>query len=237
MVFDREISQRAPDSESGNSGLLSKNVIVTGDELMDVKQIQILLDEMLAADSQKRKELVERGTLFDGYHPEMEEVHVINSKKLDQIINEFGFPTRSKVGEKSEAAAWTVVMHSISNPPLMKRILALLKSPHYKDQVDPKELAYLEDRVRVFEGKPQIFGTQFDWDENNLLSPYPIENLELVNELRQKLGLRPIEEQTEIMREQARREGAQPPKNYLERVREFETWARRVGWSTEEKSC
>lgn len=200
---------------------------------MDVKQIQILLDEMLDADSQKRRELVERGTLFNGYHPEMEEVHVINSKKLDQIINEFGFPTKSKVGEESATAAWTIVMHSISNPPFMKRILALLKSPHYRDEVEPKELAYLEDRVRVFEGKPQIFGTQFDWDENNLLSPYPIENLELVNELRQKLGLRPIEEQTEIMREQAQREGNRAPKNFLERAKEFEEWARKVGWITE----
>jgi hypothetical protein len=203
-----------------------------GDEMLDEKQIQKKLNEMLEADFQKRRQLIERGTLFDGYDPEMEEIHVINSKKLDQLINEFGFPTKSKVGKESAAAAWTIIMHSISNPPFMKKILALLKSPDYIDEVEPKELAYLEDRVRVLERKPQIFGTQFDWDENNLLSPYPIENLEKVNELRENLGLPPIEEQTEIMRERAGKEG-ETPKNYLARLKESEDWARKVGWITD----
>ncbi|MFS0727661.1 DUF6624 domain-containing protein [Paenibacillus sp. 1P07SE] len=199
---------------------------------MDVKQIQLILQEMLKDDFQKRDELIERGSLFIGYHPEMEQIHVINSKKLEQIINEFGFPTKSKVGKESATAAWTIVMHSISNPPFMKKILALLKSPQYKDQVDLKELAYFEDRIRVFERKPQIYGTQFDWDENDLLSPYPIENFKRVNQLREKIGLLPIEEQTEIMRERARIEGNQPAKNYLERVKEIEEWAKKVRWIT-----
>lgn len=200
---------------------------------MDVKQVQTQLNEMLAEDSLKREELITKGTLFNGYHPEMEAIHISNSKKLEQIINEFGFPTKSRVGKESATAAWVIVMHSISNPPFMKKVVALLKDPRFTDEVDPKELAYLEDRIRVFEGKSQVFGTQFDWDENNVLSPYPIENVEKVNELRTKLGLLPIEEQTEIMQERARREGDQPSKNYLERVRERAAWARRVGWITE----
>lgn len=197
---------------------------------MDVKQIEIKLNEMLEADVQKRNELIEKGTLFNGYHPEMEEIHVSNSKQLDQIINEFGYPTKSRAGKVAATAAWTIVMHSISNPPFMKKVLALLQSPPYKDEVDPKDLAYLEDRIRVFEGKFQIYGTQFDWDENDLLSPCPIENLERIYELREKIGLLPIEEQTEMMRERARKEGDRPLKNYLERVKESEEWARKVGW-------
>lgn len=197
---------------------------------MDAEQIQQKLKEMLEADLQKRNELIKKGTLFDGYHPEMEEIHVRNSKQLEQIIDEFGYPTAGTFGKEAAAAAWTIVMHSISNPPFMKKVLAMLQSPQYKDEVDPKDVAYLEDRIRVFEGKPQKYGTQFDWDENHFMSPYPIENIEKVNELREQIGLLPIEEQTKIMRERARKEGEKPPENIEKKLKEKEEWARRVGW-------
>jgi hypothetical protein len=199
---------------------------------MDTKQIQKQLHDMLDTDLQKRKQLLESGSLFDGYHPEMEQVHVTNSKRLEQLINEFGYPTKRKVGVEAASAAWTIVMHSISNPPFMKKILDLLKSPHYIDEIEPRELAYLEDRICTLGRKPQIYGTQFDWDENNLLSPSPIENLQKVNELRIALGMSPIEKQTEIMRERARQEGHKPPGDYHARLTEMEDWARKVGWIT-----
>lgn len=197
---------------------------------MTIEEVQIEINNMLDVDLQKRKELVEKGTLFDGYHPEMEAIHIANSKRLEQIIADFGYPTEDRVGKEVAAATWTIVMHSISNPPFMKKVLTLLKSRDYLNEIDPQELAYLEDRVLVFEGKPQIFGTQFDWDEDGLLSPYPIENPDQVNELREKIGLLSIEEQTVVMRQRALAEGEKPPKKYSLRLKEMDVWAKKVGW-------
>jgi hypothetical protein len=33
------------------------------------------------------------------------------------------------------------------------------------------QAAMLEDRIRAFEGRPQRYGTQFDWDANGEPSP------------------------------------------------------------------
>lgn len=96
-----------------------------------------------------------------------------------QFIGEFGYPIEIRVGNKLAEGAWLIAMHSISNPPFMKKVLALLKIPSLQGQVDLKKLAYLEGRI--FEGKTQIFGTQF-----RQLSPYPIENPARVNELRER---------------------------------------------------
>ena len=44
--------------------------------------------------------------------------------------------------------------------------MKLLEVAVSENKADPKNLAYLTDRVALFEGKPQLYGTQFDWDEN-----------------------------------------------------------------------
>ncbi|MBK8081497.1 MAG: hypothetical protein IPK25_15205 [Saprospiraceae bacterium] len=38
-------------------------------------------------------------------------------------------------------------------------------------KADAKSLAYLTDRIAVLEGKLQLYGTQYDWDNNGNMSP------------------------------------------------------------------
>lgn len=59
------------------------------------------------------------------------------------------------------------------------------------------DLAYLKDRVYMYAGKKQIFGTQFNKD----FSFYPIEGAEHVNERRLAIGLPSIEEYLELIKE------------------------------------
>lgn len=80
-----------------------------------------------------------------------------------------------------------------------------------ENKADPKNLAYLTDRIAVFESKPQLYGTQFDWDENGNLSPNLFDDLIKVNERRKSIGLNTLEEQTEIIRIQAKNENQSPP--------------------------
>jgi hypothetical protein len=58
-------------------------------------------------------------------------------------------------------------------------------------------------------GKDQIYGTQFDVDEEGWPTPFPITEPETVNEKRKALGLNSLEERMEEMRERERQRRTQ----------------------------
>jgi hypothetical protein len=95
---------------------------------------------------------------------------------------------------------------------------------------DPKQLAYLTDRIAVFEDKLQLFGTNFDWDENGELNPNSYDDLIKVNQRRKSIGLNTLEEQTEIIRQHALAENQFPSADFQAKKLQFEDWRKRVGW-------
>lgn len=186
--------------------------------------------ELKNADLALRDELIQCGRLSEGYDEEMKALHNRNAIALNAIINYIGYPTITKVGKEASEAAWLVIQHAIKQPQFMKRCVQLLQTAVHENEADPKSLAYLTDRIAVFEGKPQSYGTQFDWDENGDLSPNAFDNLLEVNKRRKMLGLNTLEEQTELIRRNARNENQYAPKNFEERKREIEVWKKSVGW-------
>ncbi|MDI9862011.1 DUF6624 domain-containing protein [Flectobacillus roseus] len=178
-----------------------------------------------------RDKLAKEGRLSEGYDEEMRDLHIYNANILNEIIKEIGFPTIEKVGKEANGAAWLVIQHSIALPIFMKRCASLLKEVVDAQKADSIHYAYLSDRIAVLEDRPQVFGTQFDWDENGKLSPNPIEDVANVNERRKSVGIpNTIEEQTESIRFHARHDNLTPPKNFMKRKQEMEEWKKSVGW-------
>jgi hypothetical protein len=198
---------------------------------MDYKSIAEKIIDLKNADLALRNKLVQSGQLSEGYNEEMKELHNKNAKVLSDIIVIIGYPTIDKVGKEANEAAWLVIQHSIGQPEFMKKSAELLKSAGDENKADPKSLAYLTDRIAVLEGKPQLYGTQFDWDKHGNLSPNLFDDLNKVNERRKSIGLNTIEEQTEIMREQVKSENQSPPKDFEKRKQEIEQWKKNVGWT------
>jgi len=124
------------------------------------------LIELKNQDEVLRSKLLHEKRLNDQYHPEMEQLHLDNTAALQQVIDTFGLPTVQLVGKEANNAAWYVVQHSISSPQFMIRYANLLEQEDHKSSDDLIQLAYLKDRIAVFQGNPQLYGTQFDWDEN-----------------------------------------------------------------------
>lgn len=174
--------------------------------------------------------MIRNGQLGNGYHEEMENLHNRNAKELNDIIDTVGYPTMDKVGEQASEAAWLIIQHSIGQPSFMKKCAKLLKNAVSEKKANPKNLAYLTDRIATYEGKPQLYGTSFDWDENKKLSPKPFDDLEKVNKRRKRLGLNTIQEQTQIMRRQAKVEHQSPPSDMDKRKEMFDRWRKKVGW-------
>lgn len=183
------------------------------------------------ADLTLRDELVQRGVLWDGYNKEMEDLHVKNAKTLENIIIKIGYPTIDKVGKEASEAAWMVMQHAISLPAFMKKCLKLLEEAVSEGKANPIQLAYLSDRISVYEGKPQLYGTSYDWDENGELNPQPFDDVAKVNQRRKLLGLKSVEEQTRDMRRRVEAEGEGTPANYEKRKNEYDEWRKKVGWT------
>lgn len=187
--------------------------------------------ELKNTDLEFRKKLIESGKLGEGYNKEMAEIHNKNAKTLNEIINKIGYPTFDKVGKEANEASWLIIQHSIGQPNFMKKCVKLLEIAVQQNKANSINLAYLKDRIAVFENKPQLYGTQFDWDENGELSPNLFDDLRKVNQRRKAIGLNSIEEQTEIIRKQAKNNKQLPPKDFEKRKLEIEKWKKTVGWT------
>lgn len=198
---------------------------------MKYKEIAEIIVGLKNADLELRDKLIQSGQLSEGYNEELKELHNKNAKILNEIIDTIGYPTTDKVGKEASEATWLVIQHSIGQPDFMKKCLKLLEVAVSENKVNSKNLAYLTDRIAVFEGKPQLYGTQFDWDENGKLSPNHFDDLTKVNKRRKLIGLNTLEEQTEIIRKQAENENQLPPTDLGKRKQEIEEWKRNVGWT------
>jgi hypothetical protein len=181
---------------------------------------------MREEDSMTRERLAKTGELFDGYNAEMEAVHLKNAKRLEELIDEHGWLGISKVGEEGADAAWLIVQHAISLPEFCRKVLKMLLEAEKTGDVPPRYAAYLADRIAIFEDRPQRYGTQADWNEKGEMEIGVLENEEKVNEYRAEVGLKPLE--SLILYSKEYEENA--PKDWHERRRGFEEWARKVGW-------
>ena len=180
------------------------------------------------ADLTLRERLLRSGQANGTYHPEMEAMHQYHADLLEEILDRIGYPGTEKVGAEANEAAWLIVQHAIGRPAFQRNYLALLEQAG--EETAPRQLAYLSDRIAVFEGRPQRYGTQFDWDEEGQLSPQPVDDPAAVDRRRAVLGLPSLAVQTLRIRARARDEGESAPADLPRYHREQEAWRRSVGW-------
>jgi hypothetical protein len=149
--------------------------------MFDLESIANKIIALKYSDLQQREALIKSGEISDGYDRAMEKLHSTNAQELNCIIDLIGYPTVDKVGFQASEAAWLVIQHAIGQPGFMRKCRDLLTDVVKENKADSINLAYLTDRIAVFEGNPQLYGTQFDWDENGELSPSPFDDLTKVN--------------------------------------------------------
>lgn len=184
---------------------------------------------MIARDDETRARLAAGGVLFDGYHPEMEAVHRANAARLRELVAVHGWPGRALVGAAAASAAWRIVQHAIGEPELMRAMLPVLEAAAVAGDVASAEVAMLDDRIRVLEGRPQRYGTQYDWNDafDAMVPSGEVEDPEAVDVRRAAVGLPPIEWRRPPPPDEP------PPADPAARRAAYEAWLRVTGW----RSC
>lgn len=184
--------------------------------------------ELIAMDDHDqtvRAELAADGSLYDGYHPRMAAVHDANAARLKAIIQEYGWPTERLVGVDGAKAAHRIAQHSINHPEFMRECRTLLDEASARGEVPRSHFAYIDDRIRVYEGLPQRFGTQWRGGPSGL-EPYPLEDSAHVDERRAELGLPPLA----ALRASAPQEKPLDPEAARRHEEGELAWRRAVGW-------
>lgn len=116
-----------------------------------------------------------------------------NEKEVIAIIDSVGWPGKSRVGGKANAATWLVIQHAPLE--IQEKYLPLLRKSVMKGESRGSDLALLEDRIQMRNGLPQTYGSQVITDEETgSQKVYEIKDPEYVNQRRASVGLGPIQD-------------------------------------------
>jgi hypothetical protein len=119
-----------------------------------------------------------------------------NLAVLHEVIAAGGIPTLRRVGRDGMSAFWLLVQHADDDLALQEQVLQALTS---ESGVSPGDIAMLTDRVRVHQGRPQVYGSQFKLSSQELV-PDPIEDEAHVDERRKSVRLAPMADYACVMR-------------------------------------
>lgn len=111
-----------------------------------------------------------------------------NQERLKAIVDRYGWPTVSMVGQDGAQAAWLIVQHADNDPDFQRRILSLIEPLTATGEVEPASYAYLYDRTHY----PQRYGTQGACVSRQEWQPFEIEDMAGVDARRRTAGLPPL---------------------------------------------
>ena len=175
---------------------------VQGDAAPHAVRDPTLRDELLrmAKEDQEIRDRASRARYADAaINARWAEVDRKNTARLKAIVAERGWPGKGLVGPDGAQAAWLLVQHADRDRDFQRRCLTLLEQAVKAGEASGVHLAYLTDRVRVGDGRPQLYGTQFlTIDGREELQP--IEDQAHVDERRKAVGLPPLAEYVEAHR-------------------------------------
>jgi hypothetical protein len=110
----------------------------------------------------------------------------------------------SDVGPKAAHAAWLLAQHADAAPVQQRMFLALMRDAVAAGEAQPADLAYIEDRCLRNADQPQLYGTQVVLDDDGELAPDRLADPETVDERRAAVGLEPLANYLELVRDHNR---------------------------------
>lgn len=162
------------------------------------EQLVRQLDSIYATDQQYRSEMEAVQGKYGGKSPEMRKLlgkmHIadsINEMKVVSILDKYGWPGAEVVGKKGSSAIFLVIQHA--EPATQEKYLPVMRTAVKDKKASAADLALLEDRVALRQGKQQQYGSQIGWNmETNEYYVLPLADPDQVDERRAKMGLEPM---------------------------------------------
>ena len=113
-----------------------------------------------------------------------------NTKYLKSILPADGWFRIRRDGMQVTSDAWLIVQHSPDRL-FQHRVLDLMTPLLSTGDASGSKYALLYDRVAMFEGRRQRYGSQIVWSKG-VFEPSPVENADQLDQLRASVGLEPM---------------------------------------------
>jgi hypothetical protein len=158
---------------------------------LNYRSVQQNLQRIHDQDQQVRIAIMAVGIESDAAVPLFRQMRVLDSVNqvyVRQLLTTSGWPARSQVGEQAASTIFLVVQHS--NRALIAQQLPALSRLVRQGEARKTDAALMEDRLRMFSGKKQRYGTQTaDYvRKDGKLVVWPIQRPSRVNRYRQEMG-------------------------------------------------
>ena len=148
-------------------------------ELMAMARADQAVREGMTAESVKDTAFLRRIRTTDSTH----------TARLKAVIQQYGWPTAARAGERGPLAAFLIVQHS-DDLNFQKASLPQLEADMRLGHVPGQEVALLTDRILKAEGKPQRYGSQVDM-KDGVMYLWKIEDEANLDQRRAAMGLPP----------------------------------------------
>jgi hypothetical protein len=153
-------------------------------------ELRAELERRFEADQRERQKLIadprDRDVVTRVQRMDME-----NLVWLRNLLKVNGIPTVAQVGESGVQWTWLLVLHADDDPQFQLSVQPIFVQRQEAGELPADDLARLTDRVLLAAGKPQRFGTQFDWYSGQF-KPKGAGNIADFEANRQALGLMPL---------------------------------------------
>ena len=169
----------------GESLLIKKNLIALLDTIWRTEQEPIRLRDSLG--KVHGYESVEFQKQNEVYHKN----HDINEKKILEILETQGWPSKNTIGEQGNLTICNVLQHS--DVEIRKKYLPIMRKAVEEKQLAPRLLARAEDRLATDRGDLQIYGGQIKYyPETKSFNVWPVIDPWNVDQRRAEIGLEPM---------------------------------------------
>ncbi|HXH00169.1 MAG TPA: DUF6624 domain-containing protein [Sphingomicrobium sp.] len=121
---------------------------------------------------------------------DIDKIDAKNTLYLKSILPADGWFRFKRDRKQMARDAWLIVQHSPDRK-FQRRVLGLMAPLLATGDASGSDYALLYDRVAIFEGKPQRYGSQLTC-MNGRFEPSAVENALKLDELRASVGLEPI---------------------------------------------
>lgn len=122
-----------------------------------------------------------------------------HTSEVKRLLKTYRWFTISSFDAETDRNAWLLVQHADNEPDFQKDVLKILETFYPDYETDPKNYAYLFDRVAISAHNPSLrvlqkYGTQGECKRPGEWKPFPIENPEQLDQRRFEVGLNPMTE-------------------------------------------
>lgn len=157
------------------------------EELLHIGARDQALRQMMKCAEEKLKDSLQ----IRYFYELMNQEDSLNLLAVEAIIEKHGWLGNYQVGKDGNRILMQVIQHN--DLATQEKYLPLIRASVEQGQTDAASLAFLEDRIRLYQGRYQIYGTQVIKD-GEIYRVFPIEDPDQVDARRAKLHFEPLVE-------------------------------------------